>query len=640
MKSFLLSIFLLSPVIAISALSESLPMAPQPKKPTADTISLQELLVTAPVKSNVTLTPLDVTTVTSSQIDKSTETSLLPILQNHVPGMFVQERGMEGYGVSGGSAGTVNIRGVGSGNKVLFMIDGIPQWAGMFGHANPDTYVVNGVEKVEVVKGPSSLLYGSAAMGGSVNIITRKQVHDGFSGKARAMFGSYYTSKFNLSTGYKKNKFSAVMAGQLERSNNNRPGSDFWLANEYLRMQYSASRHWNIGTNVDMTQSKANNPGTIQNPLENMWTNIFRGMAQVYANNSYDKVKGGIQAYINWGRHQLDDGNTPGAAQRNYLFNLTDYNMGFSLFETVNPWTGNDLSAGIDFQHWGGHIWNTPKETVYNPDTDGKFNPSEARHNENDIAGYLMMQQSFMNNLLSLNAGVRLQHNSIYGNVWVPQAGFIIRPAELSEIKFSFGKGFRSPNIRELYLYMPANRDLKPEYLLNYELSYRQQLCGGRIIFGVALYYMDGKDMIQTQTVDGRPMNVNTGAFKNKGFELDATWKFHNEWQLYAGYAYLHTNNTGLLYTPKNKLDLSLNYSPGDFEFTLENNSIWSLNTGNKEAKENYSLLNFRGAYTYDGKVPVTPFVKIDNIFNRKYEITYGCPMPGVTVMGGVEVTF
>ena len=155
-----------------------------------DTTSLEELLVTAHAKINVALTPMDVTVVNAEQIDKSTETSLLPVLQNHIPGMFVSERGMEGYGVSGGAAGTVNIRGVGGGNKVLFMIDGIPTWAGMFGHANPDTYSVNGVEKVEVVKGPSSILYGSSAMGGSVNIITRKNTIEGFSGRARAMFGS------------------------------------------------------------------------------------------------------------------------------------------------------------------------------------------------------------------------------------------------------------------------------------------------------------------------------------------------------------------------------------------------------------------------------------------------------------------
>ena len=161
-----------------------------------DTVSLKDVVVSAPYKTTVELTPLTVTTVTASTIEKSGESSLLPVLQNQVPGLFVSERGFAGYGVSGGAAGSVSIRGVGQGNKVLFMIDGQPQWAGVFGHALSDTYVANGVERVEIVRGPSSLLYGSNAMGGSVNIITRRAVADGINGRGQAMFGSFNTQKF------------------------------------------------------------------------------------------------------------------------------------------------------------------------------------------------------------------------------------------------------------------------------------------------------------------------------------------------------------------------------------------------------------------------------------------------------------
>ena len=117
-------------------------------------IHLDEVPVTAPLKTNPALLPLDVTQVSESEINRSGESSLLPILVSKVPGLFVSERGFAGYGVSGGSAGTVNIRGVGQSNKVLFMIDGQPQWAGVFGHSLPDTYVAKGVERIEVVKGP------------------------------------------------------------------------------------------------------------------------------------------------------------------------------------------------------------------------------------------------------------------------------------------------------------------------------------------------------------------------------------------------------------------------------------------------------------------------------------------------------
>ena len=598
-----------------------------------DTLHLREVLVTAPVKTRVDLTPLDVTIVTSKTIEKSTESSLMPVIQHNVPGVFVSERGFAGYGVSGGSAGAMNIRGVGGGNKVLFLVDGQPQWAGLFGHSLPDTYVANGVERVEVVKGPSSLLYGSGAMAGSVNIITKHHTQDGVSGRARALFGSFTTEKFDVSTGFKKGKLSGVVAGQVDRSNGNREGSEFWLANEYMHLQYSASSHWNVGTNVELTQTKANNPGTIFSPLLSMWTRMDRGMASVYTNDTYDRFHGGAQAWISWGNHLIDDGYAPGANPRTYLFHSTDYNMGFSVFQTVNPWQMADLSAGIDFQHWGGHSWNTDKE-------DPSKESSDFRRNENEVAGYLMLQQGFFDNKVSVNGGVRLQHGSQYGNVWVPQAGVIYHPVSAADIKFSFGKGFRSPNLRELYMYGIANPDLHPEYMYNYELSYMQHLLQGKLTIGGALYYIDGKDQIQTTPVDGRMQWTNTGKFHNKGFELQAAYIFNNQWNAAANYAYLHTDNL-TVYAPKNALNAEVNYSPGAFSFTLSNNTVWSLQNGNPTGRTTtYSLLNLRGAYTMGSRVPVTYLIKLDNITDCDYDVIYGCPMPGITIMGGVEIKF
>ncbi|MDE7413126.1 MAG: TonB-dependent receptor [Muribaculaceae bacterium] len=617
--------------IALSAIM--LPAGISAAETKRDTVSLKEVVVTAPLKTNPELIPLNVTQVTSAEIEESAESSLLPVLVNKVPGLFVTERGFAGYGVSGGSAGAVNIRGVGQGNKVLFMIDGQPQWAGVFGHSLADTYVANGVEKVEVVKGPSSLLYGSNAMGGSINIVTRTQKEDGLTGRARAMFGSYTTQKFALSSGYKKGKFSATLSGQLDRSNGYQKGSEFWLANEFAQLKYAISRNWNIAGMVELTQSHANNPGTIQDPLENMWTTISRGTGGIYIKNMYEKFDGGVQGYINWGRHNVDDGNAPGAAPRDYLFHSTDYNMGFTAYESFYLWDANTLSAGIDFQHWGGHIWNTNKE-------DESVRTSEAKHHVNEIAGYIMMQQGFFNDILNINGGVRLQHGSTYGNVWVPQAGLIIKPGYDSQIKASFSKGFRSPNIRELYLYQPANPDLKPEYMLNYEISYRQYFLSRRLMLGAAIFYIDGKNMIQTVRVDGRPHNVNTGKFHNKGFEIEAAYSILRNLQASGAWSYLHTDSDNL-YSPKNKLNLELTYSPGQFSFTVEEMSIWGMKYGNPDGSSmNYSLLNLKAAYTLAGNVPVTLFVKGDNLTNKHYEIIYGCPMPGATVMGGVEVKF
>ncbi len=147
--------------------------------------------------------------------------------------------------------------------------------------------------------------------------------------------------------------------------------------------------------------------------------------------------------------------------------------------------------------------------------------------------------------------------------------------------------------------------------------------------------------MIQTTRVDGRPKNVNTGTFINKGFEIDATYQISNEWSASANYSYLHTTNSQLLGAPKNKLNAEVSYSPGNLELTLESNTIWSLYTGAPDGStQSYSLLNLRAGYTFHSKVDVRPFLKLDNLLNKHYEIMYGCPMPGFTMMGGVEIKF
>lgn len=585
------------------------------------------VVVESAAKAPVPLLPLDVKVVGNLVLENSRESNLLPVLQNRIPGMFVTERGLAGYGVSGGAAGSVSIRGVGGGNKVLFLIDGQPQWAGVFGHSLPDTYVTADVQRVEVVSGPSSLLYGSGAMGGSVNLITRRAVEDGFSGSINATGGSYATQKYGAKAGYRHGGLRAFAAASYESSDGSRRGMDYWLANQFASVSYDFSSHWEVGVNGMLTETKADNPGSVylEAPLD-MWAKQLRATASVFVKNRYDVASGGFQMYYNYGKHDIDDGLRNGQP-RDYLFHSKDYNMGMTLYQTVKPWEGNDLSLGVDFKHWGGEAYNTQK-------ADGSELPIVDKH-VNEIAGYAMMQQALFNDLLSLNAGVRLEHSSQFGNQWIPQSGFILRPFSDSRLKFSYGRGFRSPSIRELYMYAPRNPELEPESMDNFEVELRRWMLDSRLEVGLALYYIHGDNMIQTVTVDGAAKNVNTGRFINKGVELDLAYAFAESWSLTANYAYLHTDSR-IVGAPRNKLYGEISYAPSRWRFSLGTMGVWHLLT--EETTENYALLNATVSYRLIR--PLTLYIKGENLTAASYQINYGFPMPRATVMAGLEFRF
>ena len=615
---------ILSSIIAVSA-SAAIESAPD------TTRVLDEVIVVEKgAKAPVPLLPLDVKIVGQDILEKSAEPNILPVLQNHIPGMFVTERGLAGYGVSGGSAGAVTMRGVGGVGRVLFLIDGQPQWAGIFGHSLPDTYVSNDVQRVEVVSGPSSLLYGSGAMGGSVNLITRRATEDGFNGSARAMAGSYGTMNYGARAGYKTGNLRAYAAASYERSDGNRRGMGYWLANQYASLNYDFSSHWEAGANVMITETRADNPGSVYRKLPlDMWARQLRTTASVFVKNHYDISSGGIQAYYNWGKHKIDDGLDNNDLPRTYYFHSRDYNMGVTMYQTVKPWQGNDLSAGIDFKHWGGRAYNADKTT-------GEESPIIDKH-VNEIAGYVMMQQALFNERLSLNAGVRLEHSSQFGNECVPQAGFVFRPMSSNRVKFNYSKGFRSPNIRELYMYPPHNPDLRPERMNNFEVELRQWFPEQGINVGLALYYINGDNLIQTVRSEGRPLNINTGKFINKGFEVDFNYRLSQIWSFTANYAYLHTD-IRIVGAPQNKLFGEISFTPGQWQFSLDAMGVWSLN--NEETKQSYGLVNARAAYTLARRTPLTLFVKGENLTAARYQINYGFPMPKATFMAGLELRF
>ena len=121
-----------------------------------DSLTLQDVVVTGTRNAtDVRHLPMTVTVIGREKLTEQYQTNVLPTVMQQVPGLFVTSRSMMGYGVSTGGSGGINLRGISGGaGQLLVLIDGHPQYQGIYGHPISDSYQTLMAERVEVLRGP------------------------------------------------------------------------------------------------------------------------------------------------------------------------------------------------------------------------------------------------------------------------------------------------------------------------------------------------------------------------------------------------------------------------------------------------------------------------------------------------------
>ena len=600
-----------------------------------DTIHLDEVVVTGTrAQVNRNHVPMSLSVVSRQEINDSHESAVLSVLSGRIPSLFITERGVTGFGVSSGGTGGISIRGIGGGptTQVLVLIDGHPQYMGVMGHHLPDAYVASDVERVEVIRGPASVLYGSNAMGGVINIITREQKKRGGTGSLHLMYGSHNTQKYMGSFGIRKKRYDGLISVNHDRTDGHRPNSEFQMTTGYARSGYTLSEHLRLWGDVSIASYRAQNPGTITDTMVDNIAKITRGVASLTLENQHEKTGGSIKLFYNFGNHNINDGygsgpNTSQKTPRDFRFRSKDHHFGATIYQHVTPFEDNLITIGVDFKRFGGRAWDKMVDAA-------KPNREWVDTSLYEIAGYLMVQQKLFEKL-TLNGGIRWENSEVFGSEWVPQVGLAYRPLHHTVVKASIAKGFRSPTIRELYYragWAAANPDLKPERLTNYELSFSRLFLEGRLAAELTGYIADGTNIIQQEGTPPNAKNVNTGAFKNKGVELTLRWHPLQRLSVQGYYSYLDLN-TPMLNAPRQQLSLSCSYQWDKWGVSADYQHVNDLflTRGNNPEKESYGLLNARLQYLFF-------FVKGENLTNREYQTLRGYPMPGITLLGGIAL--
>lgn len=579
-----------------------------------------------------------VTVVDRSKIDRSLQSSLLPVLTEQVPGLFVTARGIMGYGVSGGAAGSISLRGLSGGTaRLMVMIDGHPQYAGIFGHPIADAYQSFLAERVEVLRGPASVLYGSNAMGGVINIVTRKMQGDGVKTNVRAGYGSYNTLETELTNRIRKGRFSSVVSGSYNRTDGHRPDMGFEQYGGYAKLGYEMTDNWNVWGDVNVTHFNASYPGPAGAPLVDGDQRITRGMTALAVENHYEKTSGAVSFFYNWGHHWINDGYTPSAGEgpKDERFLSNDNMMGVSLYQSARLFRGNRTTLGFDWFRYGGHAWNEYVSGEKNGTTSDLVDKRE-----DELAGYVDFRQD-IGAWLTFNAGLRADHHSRIGLEWVPQTGLAFHLPHAMELKVSASKGFRYPILREMYMFPPQNPDLQPESMWSYELAFSQRLMDGRLTYGVNLFYIDGKNLIVTlPNPHGSGMlNQNSGRIENSGVELQGAYRINRYWSVDGNYSYLHMKNP-VIAAPEHKLYVGANLSCGRWNVSSGVQYIAGLYTavGGDKSKEDFVLWNLSASFRISQWLDI--WVRGENLLAQRYEINAGYPMPRATVMAGVNLNF
>lgn len=556
--------------------------------------------------------------VSAGDIKANPDKSIFSLISEDVPGVFVTERDVLGFGVNS-PAGQINIRGIGGSpnNQVLTLIDGRPQYMGWFGHPIVDGYLATNIERVEVIRGPASMLYGSNAMGGVINIITHRPEHDGLFGDASLSYGSYDAQQYGTHVGYQQNGWNILGAYTHEHTDGSRPWSEYTANSGYVKASSELSDNLHVSADGSFTQFETYDPGSIASPETDNWMHIRRGYAGASLEDNFGSVRGGLRITYNFGHNELSP------YYGNFSWVSDDHLAVANLYQSFSLFKDNIISAGVDIQENGGTASNTMAHFG-----------TQVLH---DDAAYVSVQQTLFSRLTA-NAGIRYAQNSYFGGIAIPQAGLNYQIDEQTTVRASAGKGYRAPQVFEIFQLSPTITTLKPEELWSYEIGASHNF-GQVAVVDLAGFINDVTNTIVDQWYSMHAFN--TGGSRYGGVEGSVQWFVTDALKIVANYSY--TNTTAqTVQVPKHKAYINGDYRWNLWTVSLGANVIRSINgldnTYSVVKLPDYTNVEFRVAFQ------VTPMASISvgarNLLNDSYQTIYGYPMPGRTATVNVRTQF
>lgn len=661
-------------------------------------IEIEKINVTA-TKTEVTLqqTPSTINIVSSDDIKSKNILTFDNVLEE-VQGVTVNRS--NGINVNSLSIrGSSDVAGGGIGNRVLLLLDGRPSLTGDSKGALWSLIPVSIIERTEVVKGAFSSLYGSSAIGGVVNVITKKPTYKPLT-SVNMNYGFYeklpdslkFTDKLLSFTGADithsntMRKFSYLLNLNYLKNDGHAQQTDYDFYGLTGKFTYDLLTNRDLEVTLQYTNSSSGFPhywkkdaGSIADPYQ---------VADYYVGDNIDKKTQSYDLYYRaipnasskyttrfyyyyLNSNSFYNPNNPvsrlfsdsGQGLNTYI---NSYNIGNISQVDFQLSKSNYLIGGFDFQM--NIVKSDPEEILYGNqqmNNFGLFAQDQMR----------LISDKKGNEILTSTAGARIDYNKVISGIesfqLSPKISFIYTPVingmfSNSAFRVLAGRAFRAPSIAEIYFKKELfggfefiyNPNLKPEEMISLEIGYKKQYLS-RFTFDVSAYFNDYENLIQYVNVGTSiygPFQVkNVAKAQMKGFEIfldyNSKLSFNGnpfDYSFNVGYTYLDAKDLSdgrkddlLPYKPKHNFNFGVNMNYYGFNMNVNGRYLSKIEEVlfyKNEEPDAYFLLNAKLSKNITSNFSL--FFGVNNLLNVSYQELERIQAPNRNFNSGINIKF
>ena len=595
--------------------------------------------------------------ISSEKISDNNYQTMSELFRN-IGGVDVQTAHDNGRNANFSIRGSSDYKPGGYNNRVLVLLDGFQISMPYSGSIDWNAMPLDFLDRVEVVKGPVSSLYGQNSMGGIINLVTKNYSDEFYNIKATV--GSYDSKDLNLTMSNVTDNISYTALLQHKKGNGHRFNAQYEQNNFYTKI---FNKKQDLSVSLIANKSINGQPGFFVEDRPSLTSYRISNRDSVYlqlfkkqtldANNNIVYSLSMNHFYTNY----FDREDTPvEEIQEQTFYNDTSLNLRAEYQKLIS--TKSYLIFGSDI------ILEQSDISIY-------------RNIYDDLkqvtGGFFVQNRIQLSERLLLGLGLRFDYRNVdrgdefsyksFSDV-SPKINLTFKRDTFSTWNFALSKGFRSPSLSELFLQYESdyglntqgNPNLEPEQLYGLDISF-DRTNKTNLTYSVSTFYYNYKDMIDF--VYGLPViALNRSDISSNGLETNISYKINPNLNLDLGYTFLRVDDINnvdpILYRPKHKFISSIKHKSKNIS------NIISMRYQSKQDYQNFlsdereyegseikfpieqldSLILFNYISTYEFNNNHKVSLKISNLFDKQYELIQDFPMPGRTISLMYERTF